>query len=171
MPLEVSRRTSFTSYVPVNDESSPMGKKGPFAPMGSLPIGRNRQPRQFPAVVPESPALFLVWSVDVPANLRPALEKVCGLATYLGHSASPVRIWVAGCATGEEAYSLAIVLSDLMAKVGDRDVKIFATDVHRGSLAHAARAIYVKAGFRLVSEERHRMFGPEENGQTWVLDL
>ncbi|MBW9116668.1 MarR family transcriptional regulator [Rhizobium cauense] len=36
---------------------------------------------------------------------------------------------------------------------------------------HAARAIYVKAGFRLVSEERHRMFGPEENGQTWVLDL
>jgi len=36
---------------------------------------------------------------------------------------------------------------------------------------HAARAIYVKAGFKLVSEERHRMFGPEENGQTWVLDL
>ncbi|MHC2297070.1 bifunctional helix-turn-helix transcriptional regulator/GNAT family N-acetyltransferase [Rhizobium mongolense] len=36
---------------------------------------------------------------------------------------------------------------------------------------HAARSIYVKAGFRLVSEERHRMFGPEENGQTWVLDL
>jgi len=36
---------------------------------------------------------------------------------------------------------------------------------------HTARAIYQKAGFRLVSEERHRMFGPEANGQTWVLDL
>ena len=94
MPLEVSERTSFTSYVPVNDDSSPMGKKGPFGPMGSLPIGRNRQPRQFPAVVPDSPTFFLIWNVDVPANLRPALEKVCGLVTYLGHSASPVRVWV-----------------------------------------------------------------------------
>jgi CRISPR-associated protein Csb2 len=92
--LEVSERTSFTSYVPVNDDSSPIGKKGPFGPMGSLPIGRNRQPRQFPAVVPDSPALFLVWNIDVPANLRPALEKVCGLVTCLGHSASPVRVWV-----------------------------------------------------------------------------
>jgi len=36
---------------------------------------------------------------------------------------------------------------------------------------HTARAIYQKAGFRFVSEERHRMFGPEANGQTWVLDL
>ena len=94
VPLEQSERTSFTSYVPVNDDGNPMGKKGAFGPMGSLPIGRNRQPRQFPAVVPVSPTFFLIWEGDVPVNLRPALEKVCGLVTYLGHSASPVRVWI-----------------------------------------------------------------------------
>ena len=92
--LETSVRTSFTSYVPVNDDGSPIGKNGPFGPMGSLPIGRNRQPRQFPAVVPESPTFFLRWETDIPANVRPSLEAICGLVTYLGHSASPVRMWI-----------------------------------------------------------------------------
>jgi DNA-binding MarR family transcriptional regulator/GNAT superfamily N-acetyltransferase len=49
---------------------------------------------------------------------------------------------------------------------GYRQISLWTNDI----LA-AARAIYVKAGFRLVSEERHAMFGPECNGQTWVLDL
>ncbi|HEX9295370.1 MAG TPA: chemotaxis protein CheB [Polyangiaceae bacterium] len=67
---------------------------------------------------------------------------------------TPLRIWVAGCATGEEAYSLAIVLQDLMATIGERPIKIFATDVHRGSLDRAARAIYDEDALANVSQER-----------------
>ena len=94
VPLEVSERTKFTSYVPVNDDSSPSGKKGPFGAMGSIPVGRNRQPRFFPSVVPESPTFSLIWDLDVPDNLRESLAAVCRLVTYVGHSATPVRVWI-----------------------------------------------------------------------------
>ncbi|HEX2658088.1 MAG TPA: CheR family methyltransferase, partial [Polyangia bacterium] len=66
----------------------------------------------------------------------------------------PLRIWVAGCATGEEAYSLAIALQDLMLVSGERQVKIFATDVHRGSIERATRAIYEADALANVSKER-----------------
>jgi two-component system CheB/CheR fusion protein len=66
----------------------------------------------------------------------------------------PLRIWVTGCATGEEVYSLAIVLSDLMLERGSRPVKIFATDLHRGSLERAARAVYDEEAIHGVTPER-----------------
>jgi DNA-binding MarR family transcriptional regulator/GNAT superfamily N-acetyltransferase len=49
---------------------------------------------------------------------------------------------------------------------GYRQLSLWTNDI-----LDVARKIYVKSGFRLVSEERHRMFGPELNGQTWILDL
>ncbi len=66
----------------------------------------------------------------------------------------PLRIWVAGCATGEEVYSLAIVLTDLLRELGPRPLKIFATDVHRGSLERAARGTYDEEAVAKVSPER-----------------
>ncbi len=49
---------------------------------------------------------------------------------------------------------------------GYRQISLWTNDI-----LSTARTIYVKAGFQLVSEEKHRMFGPELNGQTWVLGL
>jgi two-component system CheB/CheR fusion protein len=66
----------------------------------------------------------------------------------------PLRFWVAGCATGEEAYSLAIVLRELMAKLGERRLQIFATDVHRESIEPASRGIYDADALVNVSKER-----------------
>ncbi len=54
-----------------------------------------------------------------------------------------IRVWVSGCATGEEAYSIAMLLHD----AGDRlkrsaNVKVFASDVHQKSMEIASAAIY-----------------------------
>ncbi len=52
------------------------------------------------------------------------------------------------------------------ADTGYRKLSLWTND-----MLHAAIRIYQKAGFKLVSEERHNMFGPECVGQTWDLDL
>jgi CRISPR-associated protein Csb2 len=89
------RRDVVTTYVPVNDTSEPELKGKLLAPMGSLPIGRVRQPRQFPAIVPEDPTFFLIWSEHLRLDThRAALERLCTKVTYLGHSSSPVLMWV-----------------------------------------------------------------------------
>ncbi len=71
-----------------------------------------------------------------------------------GPREAPLRIWVAGCATGEEVYSLAILLHELTARDGHRPFKIFATDVHHGSLEIATRGIYGEDAVANVSPER-----------------
>ncbi len=66
-----------------------------------------------------------------------------------------LRAWVAGCATGEEAYSLGILIHEQAEKLGRPvKVKIFATDVHRASLDHASAGIYSEAQLIDVSPER-----------------
>lgn len=60
----------------------------------------------------------------------------------------PIRIWSAGCATGEEPYSIAIVLSKLMAGLKHGEVEILATDINTRSLHKAFQGIYSSWSFR-----------------------
>ncbi|MCR9162905.1 MAG: CheR family methyltransferase [Nannocystaceae bacterium] len=54
-----------------------------------------------------------------------------------------LRVWVAGCATGQEAYTLAILIEECMHTLGiHRDYKVFATDIDKEALEKAARASY-----------------------------
>jgi chemotaxis protein methyltransferase CheR len=53
-----------------------------------------------------------------------------------------LHIWSAGCATGEEAYSIAMVLSELKKKRNDFDFKIVATDISMKALQNAVRGVY-----------------------------
>ncbi len=54
-----------------------------------------------------------------------------------------IRVWVAGCSTGEEAYSIAILLTEYMETTGHHmDVKVFATDLDKNALDFAGKGIY-----------------------------
>jgi two-component system, chemotaxis family, CheB/CheR fusion protein len=59
------------------------------------------------------------------------------------HDGGPVRVWSAGCATGEEAYSLAMVFAEVLGVHETLDrVKIYATDLDEQALSHARQASY-----------------------------
>ena len=54
-----------------------------------------------------------------------------------------LRVWVAACATGEEAYSIAILLQEHIRKNDLKtDYKVFATDIHKGALQKSAMGVY-----------------------------
>jgi chemotaxis protein methyltransferase CheR len=59
-----------------------------------------------------------------------------------------LRIWSAGCATGEEAYSLAILLQELITDIERWNILILATDINQDSLARAREALYSNWSFR-----------------------
>ncbi len=57
-------------------------------------------------------------------------------------SSRPLLAWSAGCSTGEEPYTLAMVLSEHAARFGGLRFRLLATDISTRVLEHAARAIY-----------------------------
>ena len=66
-----------------------------------------------------------------------------------------LRLWVAGCASGEEAYSLAILLAEHAADADVKlDARILATDIHGRSLERAARGVFPESSVARLSEER-----------------
>jgi two-component system, chemotaxis family, CheB/CheR fusion protein len=77
-----------------------------------------------------------------------------------------IRVWVAGCATGEEAYSLAILFREALdACERPLRAKIFATDVHRSSLEFAANGVYPQESLSDIEPERvERHFRHVGNG-------
>ncbi|HEV3217766.1 MAG TPA: chemotaxis protein CheB [Vicinamibacterales bacterium] len=84
-------------------------------------------------------------------------------------SASPdgqaIRSWVAGCATGEEAYSLAILLHEQFAeRLGETRIQIFATDVSDPSIEFARHGLYPLTIASDVSAERLRKFFTKTDG-------
>ena len=77
----------------------------------------------------------------------------------------PIRVWVPGCATGEEAYSVAIALTEFLQKDHpDTRVQIFATDVSESAIEFARAGVYPASIAADVSDERRRLYFTRVDG-------
>src|SRR5690348_9386813 len=77
-----------------------------------------------------------------------------------------VRVWVAGCATGEEAYSIAMLLAEGAARLASPPAfQVFATDLDEAALRAAREGLYPETIAADVSEERLRRFFTPDHGR------
>jgi chemotaxis protein methyltransferase CheR len=76
-----------------------------------------------------------------------------------------LRVWSAGCATGEEPYSIAITIADALSFSDAWDVEILASDIGRQALHHAERGVYSGRSIAKLSEQQLAAhFTPAGNG-------
>src|SRR5579863_5168189 len=83
---------------------------------------------------------------------------------------SPVRVWVAGCSTGEEAYSIAITLLEYLwahtrnISQAATSIQIFATDISETALDRARTGLYTEAAVAEISPDRLKRFFVRQDG-------
>jgi two-component system CheB/CheR fusion protein len=76
----------------------------------------------------------------------------------------PLRVWVPGCSTGEEAYSIAMLLQEqVVAKRQDLKIQVFATDIDREAIDKARAGVYPNSIAADVSPERLARFFRQED--------
>ena len=76
-----------------------------------------------------------------------------------------LRVWSAGCSTGEESYSIAITILDSLSLAEAWDLEILATDIGRSALKHAERATYSGRSLASVNERQLAAhFSPVDGG-------
>ena len=103
-----------------------------------------------------------------------ALEKqIAPQLFYKSADRTSIRVWVAGCASGEEAYTIAMLIDEeLRQRKVSMDVKIFATDAHHGSLHTAAKGVFSEESLsELTPERRERYFRKKSDGYHIIRDL
>jgi two-component system, chemotaxis family, CheB/CheR fusion protein len=114
---------------------------------------------------PEVEALYADLLIDVTSFFRdPEVFQAlqADILPQIVNQKSPksaIRIWVAGCATGEEIYSVAICLLEVMAEAQiSTQVQIFATDLNEASIEMARRGIYPLQRVKHITPERLAKF-------------
>jgi chemotaxis protein methyltransferase CheR len=81
----------------------------------------------------------------------------------------PLRIWSAGCSTGEEPYTIAMVLAESLSSAACPPLYLLATDVSQGALEVARRGVYGGRSLRSTPEQYCERFFRRE-GETYILN-
>lgn len=93
-------------------------------------------------------------------------EVLPGLLAEAREEGRQLRIWSAGCATGEEAYTLAIMVSELLGSdAALSDVRIFATDVDEEAVDFARHGVYPESALSGLSEDQIGRYFVEDDGR------
>ncbi len=101
------------------------------------------------------------WAFLESMVIAPLVEKT--------QSGEELRFWVTACSTGEEAYSLGILVDETIAKSGKRlKVKIFATDIDRNALEKAATGSYTETISQDLSDRRLQKYFTYRDGNYQV---
>jgi len=84
-----------------------------------------------------------------------------------------IRIWIAGCASGQEAYSVAICLHEYLKRTNNLQiqVQIFASDLSIPSISKARKGIYTQQDLHYLSEDRLEDYFTERNGDYHVQNV
>ncbi len=100
-----------------------------------------------------------------PESFEVLKEKVFPRIVARRDRDEPVRIWVVGCSTGEEAYSIAMAFTEFASKLSERvPAQIFATDINERAIEKARAGLYPKNVTEDVSPERLSRFFTEAEG-------
>ena len=130
----------------------------------------------------EADALLKEMQISVTGFFRDegafaAIAETIKSITLRKRPGEPVRIWVPGCATGEEAFSIAILVAEALGEyLVSTTVQIFATDIDASAITFARRSIYSKSALnnvpeRLLDKNFEANDGSTYRVQTHIRDL
>jgi chemotaxis methyl-accepting protein methylase len=111
-------------------------------------------------------------TADIPIVFLSALDDVSDRAYFVadvsghGASSSSIRIWSAACSTGQELYSIAIVLKELLGDPQHYGIRLVGTDISDAAISRASRGWYgaVEMSRGLPPELHSRYFLQHQDG-------
>ncbi len=117
-----------------------------------------QNPEEVPALVADIFIHVTSFFRD-PKSFQALQKRVLARLHRQRSAAAPLRIWVPGCSTGEEVYSIAILLLEELGERAKRSkIQIFGTDIQERAVEHARSGIFAQAAVTGVSAARLKRF-------------